>query len=422
VIPIDAEGAHALELLGEQLVSQEGWWGDASSEMPSATDDEIDDGFGDVGRRSAIRCQMGSDGRWRIRVSNRIGVVSVGDLQLRVMPKLPVEHVMWLLSAVPELGSAFTSTDAPIVIESGGGFWEVLAHSFLWSTERLLRSELIKDYREHRDELPYARGRIRLVDTTRSLMRGRMLLALEFEEFSVDTPLNRILRAAARRVAATPILSRDVRRRALRIVARTEDVGDLREQDVRAATIDRRTSHYRGPIALASLLLRGETVSWLESGLQASAFLIRTPDLVERGVRQILDQGLRPMIRVKKTSLPLESPAGEKVNPDLVFGMPALAVGDVKYKLAEAKWARPDVYEVVAFAVQCGVRSGSIVDFSTSGARRVDFVIGDRRVRHLAWDLRQQPEEAAARLVTAARGWLENAEHRREITESSLTR
>ena len=135
VVPIDSDGAHALELLGEQLVSQERWWGDAPSEIPLAANDGGDGWDTDVGRRSAIRCEMDSDGRWRIESLTGSGVISVGDLQLRVMPKLPTNHVMWLLNAVPQLGPALTSADAPIVTESGGGFWEVLAHSFLWSTE-----------------------------------------------------------------------------------------------------------------------------------------------------------------------------------------------------------------------------------------------------------------------------------------------
>jgi 5-methylcytosine-specific restriction enzyme subunit McrC len=401
VVPIDEAHAQALERLGQLLVSKEDWWG------ASAQQDDEGEEIGSSGPRTAIRCNRGADGRWRVTVANRLGLISVGDLLLRVLPKLSPEHVTWIFTQVPQLGSALASADAPVITSAGAGFWEIVAHSYLWAAERVLRSDLMRDYQERHDELSFVRGKIQMLPTTRNLVRGRMTFSLEFEEFSVDTPLNRVLRAAAHVVAASKPLDPSLRKRATRVVARMEDVGELRPSDLRELTIDRRTGHYRAAIDLSKLLLRAENATWTGDGVQASAFLIRTPDLIERGVRNVLDAGLRPAVRVSSGSFAVVSPPNERLNPDLVFGSPPIAVGDVKYKKASDKWLRPDVYEVTAFATHSRVRRAAIVDFTDRVAKRPDFIVGDICVRQLAWDLRREPIEAAQDLISQARAWLE---------------
>src|SRR5206468_2200533 len=105
--------------------------------------------------------------------------------------------------------------------------------------------------------------------------------------------------------------------------------GELRTSDLRVA-VDRRTAHYRDALALARHILRGERRT-LEHGTQdAWTFLIRTPDLVESGLRQVLSEKLaRRHVKAGTISLPGTTMTA---NPDLLFDA-GLAVADVKYKL-----------------------------------------------------------------------------------------
>ena len=95
----------------------------------------------------------------------------------------------------------------------------------------------------------------------------------------------------------------------------------------------------------------------------AWTFLIRTPEMVEAGIRVILAESLVP-IRVTKEA---RQAIGSSLtfNPDLVFDHGA-AVGDVKYRLAGADWSRPDLYQAIAFAEAFGTDDAIVVNFGHS--------------------------------------------------------
>lgn len=118
-------------------------------------------------------------------------------------------------------------------------------------------------------------------------------------------------------------------------------------------------------IALGRNLLRWTGRSLAEGGAAAWTFLIRTPEMVEAGVRSVLAERLGPGT-VRKEGRQLVG-STLTFNPDLVFGGPAVAVGDVKYKLAGGDWDRSDLYQVVAFATAFRVDEDCC---SGSGVRR----------------------------------------------------
>lgn len=400
-VPIGTAEARALEELGERLVSRD----PDPSHVTAAREGSDAEGAAPA-RRSAIRCRRGTDDQWQVEVPNRIGVIAVGDVTIRVMPKIEQSHFMYLLRQIDRLGAHLTTADVQVASEALGGFWEVLAHSYLWAAERLIRWDLSRDYIELQDELNFARGKIIAAPTSRNLLRGRMAFALQFDEFSVDTPLNRVVRAAAWAVAKHPLLDERLRRRARRVRARMDEVGELQPGDLRLATLDRRVAHYRDALTLAQLILQDADLSWRQADVGGRAWLVRTPILMQRGICSVLDSGLRPRWPVRARQLTLVSPTGETINPDLVFGRPEEAVGDVKYRYGASKWIRQDVYEVVAFGAAFRTTAGAIVDFTHGQPRRPDIVIGDYRVRHLAWDTSFSPEVAAAQLVVDAESWL----------------
>lgn len=137
-----------------------------------------------------------------------------------------------------------------------------------------------------------------------------------FDDFSFDTPLNRVVLAAIREVAESAALPASLRLRSVRLMAWLDGVGGLQPQDM-TVEVDRRTHHYERPLGLALHILRhvgrhlatGTDVAW--------SFLIRTPEMVERGLLSILVDRLGPA-RVRKGRLQL---AGSTLNfnPDLVF-------------------------------------------------------------------------------------------------------
>ena len=278
--------------------------------------------------------------------------------------------------------------------------WEVVAHWFIHAAETLLRGELAKGYRETSDELERARGRILALETARLFYQGRPSVACEFEEFSEDIALNRLVRAACDRVAASALLPRELRQRARVGLARMTDVGLLQDADFRAR-VDRLTHHYADAIAFAKVLLRGGGTRIAYGAAHGWCFLIRTPELVEAGIRAVLQCALDSRYTVEKKGRAL---AGSRLtlNPDLVFDG-GLAVGDVKYKDIGPEWNWSDLYQVVAFAAGYDCDCAVIVGFSDGNAAKPTAIrFGKIGVAAFAWDVSPLSEPEVSGKVLAA--------------------
>ena len=228
VLTLTPGEASGLSAVGARLASQKGWWGAA------------DAGGDDAEERSIVRVQPVGPDQWAVRVSDAVGVIAVGDLQLVVAPKIPTDHLLYLLARsgeFPRLDEGWTHTTA------SPSLWELVARAFVEATERLLRLGLIRDYQEVSDTLEAASGRIDVLGTTRHYYAARLALDCVFDDFSFDTPLNRVVLAAIREVAESAILPSSLRLRSVRLLAWLDGVGDLQPQDM-TVDVDRRTHHY----------------------------------------------------------------------------------------------------------------------------------------------------------------------------------
>ena len=250
------------------------------------------------------------------------------------------------------------------------------------------------------------RGTIDPLASAQAYYAGRIAFACEFDDFNVDTPLNRVLRAAALIVLGSPDLTLTLRRRARAMLARLEDVGPLRPTDLRAHT-DRCTPHYTDSLLLAHHVLASTGRTFEGGGLSARTFLIRTPQAVEDGIRHVLISQL-PGVEVIKRGMQLQ-PSTLRLMPDLIFEQ-GLAVADVKYKVATGEWKRPDLYEVVTFATGFRIGQAAVIEFATLESPSVPTLqVGDVQVSHLTWPAESDcpPSEASGRFVGGVRQWLQ---------------
>ena len=355
----------------------------------------------------AIRCTPAGAGTWSLRVNDAVGVIAVDGLQIIVEPKIPTSHLIFLLEAsgqVPRLSASAAS------LNPGQSFWELVAQWYVAALEQLLRIDLIRDYRERRDVLSVVRGRVDAPRTVGAFLRGRIEVSCEFEEFDQDNALNRVLLAAARVVTGSPLLSPELRRRALRSVQRMADIGAIRPSDL-SAVLERRTAHYEEPVALATSVLAGHARTLQPGGEVARTFLFRTPELVEEGLRATLATLLGADWTVEKRGLKLGD-TGLTLTPDLLFNG-GLATGDVKYKLTSSDWVQSDLYQAVAFATAFRSTAASVISFREPAAGNPRTVpVGPVLVTSLTWnaDVELPPQAAASELAESAESWLRNAE------------
>jgi 5-methylcytosine-specific restriction enzyme subunit McrC len=386
ILPLTPAEATALQEVGRRLVGVAKPWG--SEEVDST--------------RTVVRCEPVVEGQWRVVIDNAVGLISLGpDTQLVANPKIPTSHLLYLFAA----SGRFPRLDEQSgMLSKASSLWELVAEWFVSEAERTLRRDLRRDYESFHDELSELRGTLNPLLSASRYYAGRITFVCDFDDFNVDIALNRVIRAAAEMVVRSPELKPVLRRRARGILARMEDVGSLRPRDS-DVEIDRCTAHYVDSLLLARHILEstGRTVD--AGGLLARTFLIRTPEAVEDGLRQILVRNLSNVEVTKRGDPP--PPTSISLTPDLVFDGRG-AIADVKYKLAQDDWRRSDLYQVVAFATGFKVDRAAIIEFSDRLGESIPPArVGPVSIQHLAWTADdRRPEDVAAQFVADVNRWL----------------
>lgn len=397
-LTITRDEVDELRAIGQRVAGAPGWWGARASPGEEDPAEKIEQAA------TVIRCDRGDDDRWQVRVDNAVGVLSIPGLQLVIEPKIPLSHLLHLFS---RSGRFPRLDDASAELDSAEDLLPLIASWYVSSLESLLQSGLLSSYRGHREEMPIARGRIHSAATTRLLLRGRVAVDCEYEEFDTDTPLNRVLLAATGLVAADPRLSPELRKRARRATHHMEGVGRLQPADL-GAPVERHTARYATPHQLATHVIAGTGRTLAEGPAQSRAFLIPTPEMVEEGIRRIVSDALTGITAVEKKSILLKG-AAVSLTPDLRFGRPTTHVGDVKYSRSAVIWDRSDLYQLVTFATGFGVTQALRVGFSEAGMPPGEVNVGDVTLKGRDWPSTPglDPLEAEAILIEGIRSWWE---------------
>ena len=399
-LPLSSDSVDQLGQLGRKLASQKTWWGEVEDDRDS----------------NAIKIVPAPNGQWRIKVDNAVGLFGAGPLQVAVQPKIPLSHFIHLLSAsgaLPRIDESETS------IQPDETLWELVAAWFVGAGESLLRKGMTRDYQAATDELAVVRGRILPRRTATNFYRGLLRIECNYEEFSFDTPLNRVVLGAARIISGSRSIDKTLRRRALALsIHMDEGVGEWSYQDL-TVSLDRRTHHYRHVLPLAKHVLRhaGRTLS--HGPDLGWSFLFPTPALVEEGIRRIMAATLAPWPVVKRARQLQGSSL--TFNPDLVFGATE-AIGDVKYKLSGTTWNRADLYEVVAFATEFRTTEACVVSFNESASLPLPSLnVGDVRVTSLIWPAIEgtSPKDAEATFIAQVRQWAREVAPHNALTLAS---
>jgi hypothetical protein len=388
VLDLSEGEANAVATAGKRLAGSGEYWGN------------VTDGDNTM-ERSVIRCDRLALNRYRVTVTEAVGIVALPSVELIIRPKIAYSHFSYLLRRSP----AFPRLDDQEGVAAESlDLWDLVATWFVAALERLLRHGLVANYEERREDLPYVRGMVYALETANAYYQGRVSFSCMFDEFGLDSPMNRVLRAATLTVASAPILKPELRSRARRALSRFADVGELRPGDIRHLA-DRRSAHYAMGLQLARHVLAATGRTITPGSTPAWTFLIRTPELIEEAIRSILGRALYQIIDVKKSGRQLK-PSKLTLNPDLVFG--SLAVGDVKYSLFSSDWKRSHLYQAVAFATGYGVASAGVFGFTASGASPPELQVGCVHLRAFTWLANEEvaPGIAEDKLVNQVRKWI----------------
>ena len=389
ILELSEEQARSLARVGKRLASTQKWWGDDEEEL---------------GDRTVIKCSPES-GAWRVRVRDAIGAVSAGGAQVVVRPKIPLDHLLYLFEqsgSVPRVDEQFVS-----LAKDEERFLEIVGQWFLNRLEGVLARGLVKDYRPLEEPLKSPKGRILVGGTISSWYKGRFSFDCAYEEFDEDNPLNRVLAGACRAiVGARGVFSGETRKEAKRLLFEFPPMSPFILEDLRCGT-DRRTSYYEESLTLARHILSGTGRDLEHGSSQMHAMLVKTPPLVEEGIRRMLAKGLAPSHTVRKESKRISEQ--HTLNPDLVFNDGSV-VGDVKYKLMGESWSRSDLNQLATFAAGFRAPKGILIGFSNGNhPLPKELRVGDHHLRVVAWDAsgNLEPKEAANKVVIEVKRFIE---------------
>ncbi|SNT82379.1 5-methylcytosine restriction system specificity protein McrC [Stenotrophomonas sp. CC120222-04] len=372
-VRLSDQQVQALEGIGRRMAGRLHWWGSKSKTNTngSGSPDE---------QASVVSVGYRPNGTHLLKFRNVVGVVRLGDLQLQVVPKIPLSHFCHLMGrseVAPRVD------DSPTRVGSSRDLRELVCGWLLAEAERVVRLGLHRDYSEYEEELSEVRGSVQPVPTVLANLSGRVAVHCSYSELDEDAAINRLMKASCAALASDSTIDANQRRRARRLVLAMGPVGVLRESDWRFQAT-RLHARYSRVLPLAKLVLASRGASMEAGNVVGTCFLVPTPGIVESALRNILANALSP-IDVRKRGLRLTE-GGITLNPDLVVDGGRI-VGDVKYKYFGGDWDRASFNQIVAFASGFEAERGFIVGFRhrEDGLVPSPAAIGKIRVRKFAW-------------------------------------
>jgi 5-methylcytosine-specific restriction enzyme subunit McrC len=353
----------------------------------------------ELDRSNLVTVRLGDGGGWQVSGAGRVGVATVGDMVVRVRPKVSIARVFYLLG----YGRGFSWRDDLVPYDTESDLVHVIAESFARQADRALGRGVVHGYVEYDDELAVVRGRLRMTEQLTRRYGQITPLLVRYDEFTPDIAENQLLKAAARVLLRVPGLSPAVARHLRVVTDRLAGVSDLRAgAPLPTWWRTRRNTHYETALWFAEMVLRYRSVDLPDGPMEINGFMVDMAKVFEDFVEAAFSAALERIDgHVEAQAQHTLDEAGQvKMNPDLVWhrgGGPA-AVIDAKYKAEKpAGYPNADIYQLLAYCTALGLPEGHLIYAKGAEDPAVHLVRngGVRIVAH-ALDLEVTPEALLA--------------------------
>lgn len=338
-----------------------------------------------------------------------IGVISTDGVELRLEPRISIARLIFLMGYAHDPRAW---RDDPVGLEDQAELWPAMAQVFARKAEKAIEQGVLQGYRTEESAQLVLRGRLREADQLRRRAGLAIPLEIRYDEYDVDIPENRILRAAAERLLRLPRLSTSAARRLRHLVSLLADVRRLIPGEPLPVTPPSRlNTRYQPALALARMVLRGRSVDVFDNGVRATGFLVNMNGVFEDFVTVALTEALIPFggrCVSQDRRHRLDAAGRIKLVPDLVRygtdGRPQ-AVLDAKYKSeAPAGYPYADVYQLLAYCTGLCVPVGHLVYAEGDpSAQEVDVRNADVLIRQHALHLSSTVPQLMQQVTCIAR-------------------
>jgi 5-methylcytosine-specific restriction enzyme subunit McrC len=325
------------------------------------------------------------DGLAILETGSHVGVATLpSGLQVEVRPKRNVTRLLWLLQYAFDV--PVDALDLETDFAAASSFFDAIGVLFHAELQTVLARGLHRDYTRRRKVSDSVQGRI---DVQRQLQRPSPVttdFALEYDDFSEDTLLNRSVLAALR------VLRRLVRDDTLagrlhHQQRRLEDfvtVEAVPLASVERIELSRLNDHYAVLLELTKTILAREFYDDITAGRQRSlALFVDMNTVFERLVERAFEAATREIgglyiERQASIRNVVEGPHAVAMRPDVLITRrdgTAVTVVDAKWK--DGSVTAGDVYQLTSYILALEV-PGAIVYPDRAGLNPGDSVVMER--------------------------------------------
>ena len=371
----------------------------------SATDRDV------LGDRASVTVvpSVGREGAYDLTPRSTVGVLQTDTLSLEIRPKLPIDRVLFLISHALDVRrfrrlEDFQFGDAP-------DLFEAMVPGFVAQVRRAFRRGLLRGYRVEEEALHGVRGRIRFNDQIRDRFGIFPPVEVSYDDFTEDTEMNRLIKAAIVRLGRMQIRSWDARRRLRRFDQVLGQVADVEYQRTAIPdfSFNRLNRHYEPAIRLAQLILRSTSIEFSRGAVRSSSFLVDMNKVFE----DFMVVALREKLGVTRQDFPQGASGrqmwladnGIGLEPDISWweGRRCVFVGDLKYKKTDYGIPNADLYQLLAYTIAADLPGGLLIYAQGEEDPRSHTVkhIG-KRLEVVAVDLSGSPDEILAEVFRIA--------------------
>lgn len=191
------------------------------------------------------------------------------------VPDLDARNVYYMLSYALRIFDLAGPSD--IQENNLEGLEQVLAELLLHGIDVQRKRGLQKDYVSRNENLSAVRGKLHVRTSCLNFARGNSKVNCSFEEYSVDTFLNQVLKLVLEKMLRVSGLTSEQKIRAKKLLPYFSGVSSIPLSSVRweNMTLDRNTSSYRLIINVAYLFLMGLGIESSDDGKPARGLEVR---------------------------------------------------------------------------------------------------------------------------------------------------
>jgi 5-methylcytosine-specific restriction enzyme subunit McrC len=346
------------------------------------------------------------EGSWLVGPAGKVGAVRIGDIEIRVKPKVEIARLLFLLG-YSQHAAAWQPKTVPVA--ETADLVPVVAQALWRQTERAIHQGLLPGYIVVDESSQVLRGRLREAEQLRRHHGLPLPLEIRHDEFTTDISENRILRTACERMLAVPRVDAESQRMLRRLLRDFTGVTPIsRGEPVPLWQPTRLNARYHPTLRLAELVLRATSVEHASGGIAINGFLLDMPKLFEDFVTTALREALTAYGgRVDAQARNYFDQAGQVVlRPDIVWKIrgSTVAVIDAKYKAEKpAGYPNADLYQLLAYCTVLGLRTGHLVYAKgNEDAARHAVCRSDVEISCSALDLDQEPQQLLSQISALA--------------------